>query len=240
MSTGSVNQKATWTVARVNALRHLDVELRKWPRRGWIAIAWGVTLALIGVAQRPTTDIDGYQGGSAAFWSLLILGGVIALFGVRRLALYRSTRRRQPEIAAVAQWCDDAGPRVITTLLDGGPRLGKDLPVSGDAALGDAWQVGTFGAGHPLLAVGVLAVSGLVNGLSYVKNRSENKRKQAVLTAEYQLFTADRLTTLRGRYAQSRSITAQRRTTLIELTDWALALLPAQPVSLEKGTAPPS
>jgi hypothetical protein len=108
MSTGSVNQKATWTVARVNALRHLDVELRKWPRRGWIAIAWGVTLALIGVAQRPTTDIDGYQGGSAAFWSLLILGGVIALFGVRRLALYRSTRRRQPEIAAVAQWCDDA------------------------------------------------------------------------------------------------------------------------------------
>src|SRR5664280_612623 len=163
-------------------------------------------------------------------------------------------RAANPEANIVVAWSAEAGPKVVTTIIDGGPKLGVDTPID-DMGFPIAWNVGTFGGGHPLLAAGVLAVSAAVNGASYLMNRGQNQAKQAALNAEYVQFSRDRLSKMSRRYstllhqfdsARIRRTSAKERIrleTLLSITEFALHQVraapgPANSVVLTKGTPP--
>lgn len=180
----------------------------------------GVVFALVNVP----TDSYGEAQGSIGW---MTTGIVVALvFGSVALRTWMSVLRTRRETAAAQRWCDDAGPKVLTMVFDGGPKLGVDP--SSDVGFSIASSVFNppIGGFHPLLAVGVLGVSALFKGVSYLANKPERDRQQAELTAEYVDHSRGRLTEMLRRYnAEANSST---KDDLVLLTGLALDSLPLQ------------
>jgi hypothetical protein len=218
----NTNKKGSdrWSVRRIRELAALDLELRTRPKKASDELFWGLVCAV--TAAVFWSQQTGSGSSTAAFWAVvfaIVAFGFIVL-GAATLIDVRLARRRYPEAASVARWQDDAGHHVLVMVLDGGPQLNRDSPISGSDAMDTAVSVGTFGGGHPLLALGALAFSGLINGVAALTGAASSASRQAELTRQYETAARARLELLSKRYQSEKP--SPRRTTMIELTNFAM------------------
>jgi hypothetical protein len=193
------------------------------------------TCVLLAIVCSLVAAVHGSDGSVA--WTVAGIVGA-TIFGLSAARIYVICSRVRRETAIAHRWCDDAGPKVLKMVLDGGPKLGVDRPIS-DFGAGAAMNclAPPIGGGHPILAVGAFLVSSLINGASYLKNKAERDRQQAALTADYANHSRTHLAAMLERYRATSD--SESRDELMRLTDLALKTLPAadaapNSVSLEK------
>jgi hypothetical protein len=88
---------------------------------------------------------------------------------------------------------------------------------------GTALSPPLIGGVHPALALGAVAISAVVNGLSYLVNAPERRRQQAALTARYALHCHERLADILQQYRR------EQHHELTAITRLAIQALPPRP-----------